>query len=168
MSDDSVFRTSRMFEDSELPKRRASDRQTLNIEDMIANENDPKQRAFLIVLNSINNSLLANTSTIREVSTKLETHLTLFESHAEAEEALMNKGRGAWTVLAWVLGILQVAGFGLWSLARNDLAEIHSSLSALASSDTDMNHRLGLIEQIENIAHGNLINPSNNSNGKNK
>lgn len=87
--------------------RRATDARTLDIESMIAAEDDSKQRAFLIVLNSINNSLVANTSTIRDISEKLETHLTNFDTHTQNEEATLNKGRGAWRVIAAVLAQLQ-------------------------------------------------------------
>jgi hypothetical protein len=113
-----------MVTEEELHKRRASDIRKLNIEDMIADENDPKQRAFLIVLNSINTSLVANTNTIREISSKLETHLTKFEERTKAEDALVNKGKGAWTILAWVLGVAQVIVGGLWVETRSDINDL--------------------------------------------
>lgn len=113
------------------PKRRSSDRRpSADIEKMIMQEDDPKQRAFLIVLNSINNSLVANTETIREVSDKLETHLENFENHSRTEEAMVNKGRGAWRVTAWVIGVAQIAGVFVWTQAREEVKEINISLKA--------------------------------------
>ena len=107
--------------------RRASDRAGIDIDQMIVAEDDPKQRAFLIVLNSINLSLVANTKTVREISDKLEQHLDNFQAHAENEEALMNQGRGAWRVMAWVLGIAQAATIGVGSMIVTEITSINKS-----------------------------------------
>ena len=99
-----------------------------DINDLIMGEDDPKQRAFLIVLNSINQSLIANTHTIKDVSEKLEQHLTNFENHARDEEAMINKGRGMWKVAAWVIGGAQVVGLGIWNQAHGELNEIKTAV----------------------------------------
>ncbi len=114
---------------------------------MILEENDPKQRAFLIVLNAINNSLVANTDTIREVSSKLETHLTNFDEHTRAEDALLNKGRGAWHIVVWVIGVAQVIGLGIWQLARTDLAEINTSLQSQHKEIATHETRITVLER---------------------
>ena len=105
-------------------QRRNSERLPLDIEAMILEENDPKQRAFLIVLNAINNSLLANTTMTRDLSEKLETHLQVYASHAASDEALLNKGRGIWSVGGWIFGIIQIIGLGIWNQARVDIKDI--------------------------------------------
>ena len=94
----------------------------LDIDTMIAGENDPQQRAFLIVLNSINNALVANTATIRDVSDKLETHLTNFDKHTKEGEELLNKGKGAWKVTAVVLGMVQFLVIAYFSQLHSDIA----------------------------------------------
>lgn len=127
-------------------KRRATDKTVHDIEQMIAAEDDHKQRAFLIVLNSINNSLIANTHTIQEVSDKLETHLTNFETHTREEDALLNKGRGAWKVAAWVVGVAQVVGVGIWADTRNDIKTLHAAVAALTASDSRMDARVAVLE----------------------
>ena len=122
--------------------RRATDAaMSLDIDQMILEEEDKKQRAFLIVLNSINKSLIANTETIKEVSEKLESHLLSFEEHTKAEEALMNKGRGAWWVATWVISVVQVIGLGIWGVASNDIREIHTSLKHLET-------RMAVVEKV--------------------
>ena len=128
-------------------KRRATDKTVHDIEQMIAAEDDHKQRAFLIVLNSINNSLIANTHTIQEVSDKLETHLTNFETHTREEDALLNKGRGAWKVAAWVVGVVQVVGVGIWADTRNDIKTLHAAVAALTASDSRMDARVAVLER---------------------
>lgn len=114
---------------------------------MILQEDDPKQRAFLIVLNSINNSLIANTDTIREVSDKLEEHLEHFDTHTKNEEALMNKGRGMWKVAAWVIGLAQVAGLYIWQHAREDLSQINNSLQRGQVEMAQINARVTNVEK---------------------
>ena len=106
--------------------RRSSDK-SIDIEGMIIAESDPKQRAFLIVLNAINISLVVNTSTVREISEKLESHLDNFQAHTENEDAIMNQGRGAWKVLAWVLGIAQTVTVSVWLMSTNEIATINKN-----------------------------------------
>jgi hypothetical protein len=126
--------------------RRESDKH-LDIEQMIIEEPDPKQRAFLVVLNSINQSLQANTVLTQTVSSKLEKHLTNFEEHAREEEALMNKGRGAWKVAAWVIGIAQVIGVAVWVDARSELMGVHNNIATLTMTDANHDHRLKALEK---------------------
>ena len=134
--------------------RRIGDARPLNIEEMIANEDDPGKRAMLIVLLSINSSLLANTRTIVELSakleehrTKLEKHLDNFDLHIAAEDEILNKGRGAWRVLAWVLGAAQIAVVTVISMAWSDLSGIHSAINSLAMVDTRHESRLQALEK---------------------
>lgn len=126
---------------TELNRRATDTAGYLDIEKMILEEEDKKQRAFLIVLNSINNSLIANTETIKDVSEKLDAHLTSYENHVEQEDALLNKGRGAWWVVAWVIGVVQVVGLGIWGVASNDIREIHASLKHLET-------RMAVVEKV--------------------
>lgn len=127
--------------------RRSTDGLDDDIENMIVEENDPKQRAFLIVLNSINKSLIANTETIREVSEKLEEHLEHFDQHTKAEEALMNKGRGMWKVAAWVIGVAQLAGLYIWQHARDDLSQINAALQREQVEIAQINTRVTNVEK---------------------
>lgn len=128
-------------------KRRVTDKTVHDIEQMIADEDDHKQRAFLIVLNSINNSLIANTHTIREVSTKLETHLTNFETHTKEEDALLNKGRGAWKVVAWVVTVAQVIGLGIWADTRSDMKSLHAGMENMTASAAELTTRVTVLEK---------------------
>jgi len=107
-----------------VENRRISDNQSLDISQMIADENDPKQRAFLIVLHSINLNLEANTRTITDIADKLDTHIQTFESRVNTEDTLINQGKGAWKIMAWVLGIAQVAALGLWANLQGDISSL--------------------------------------------
>ena len=128
--------------------RRATDKLPLDIDQLIMQEDDPKQRAFLIVLNSINNSLIANTETIKDVSEKLDAHLTSYENHVEQEDALLNRGRGAWKVMAWVISGVQVIGLGIWAMAREEIKEIHVMMQAEQKQLAQLESRVLFVERV--------------------
>ena len=129
----------------QTPNRRASDNRALDIEELIAAEDDTKARAILIVLNSINNSLVANTKTIIDVSDKLDEHLTLYEQHTSAENERLNQGRGAWKVAAWVLGIAQMALIAGGSTILGEIRAIHTV-------DNDHTTRIVILETKAGVA----------------
>lgn len=129
-------------------KRRSSDGQgSLDISQMIADENDPKQRAFLIVLHSINQSLEANTTTVREISDKLEGHLEAFGVHVATEEKMINQGRGAWKVVAWVISVAQVLASAAWYQQRNDIADLTKAVQTELVSDVQVKTRVDVLEK---------------------
>jgi hypothetical protein len=116
-----------MLDENGQPKRRKVDLYSFDIESLIAEESDTKQRVYLIVLNNLNKSLVANTETILSVSQKLDTHLTNFETYTKDKDELLNKGRGMWKVAAWVLGVAQlVAGAG-WMTIRGEMNRMHET-----------------------------------------
>ena len=128
----------------------ASRRKTDSVTDislMIANENDPKQRAFLIVLNSINLALEANTTTVKEISDKLEHLLDDFNTHVTEDERLVNQGRGAWKVVAWIIGIAQVMATGAFFTQRNEIADLTKAIQAELISDVQVKTRVDVLEK---------------------
>lgn len=132
---------------TDTPHRRAADALGEDIDNLILAENDPKQRAFLIVLNSINKSLVANTQTIRDVSDRLDAHLTTFEQHQKRDDAVLNKGRGAWRAGAVFLGILQVVGVLLWNQAQADLSGINKVMHENQMRIVELITRVGALER---------------------
>ena len=115
---------------------------TFNIDEMIAREDDPKARAYLIILSSVHHAMLANTSATLEVKRSLDEHLTNFEKQTEEHRALMNQGRGAARVVAWVLGVVQIIGLAIWVEAKADLKGIHDALTAAQAVDIRANAKL--------------------------
>jgi hypothetical protein len=126
-----------MLDENGQPKRRKVDLYAFDIESLIAAEPDAKQRIYLIVLNNLNQSLVANTETIRSVSSKLDLHLTNFENYSKEKDALLNKGRGMWHVAAWIAAAAQVIGIGLWNSVRDDLANLHETDTKIMASIVD-------------------------------
>jgi hypothetical protein len=119
---------------------------TSDIVDLIAAENDPSQRAVLIVLNSINTSLQASAGLIKDVSVKLEGHLVRYDDRTLADDALLNKGKGVWHVVAWVLGVAQAIAVVMFVQVRADLAEIHKLSVASQITDTAQQARITALE----------------------
>ena len=127
--------------------RRSTDNQSLDINQMIADEADPKQRAFLIVLNSINNSLEANTKTVRDIGEKLENHIVKFTDHANNEQVLMAQGKGAWRVMAWVLGVAQLMVIGLWTTVKTDLSSLNAHEQQIEFAHIQLMNRVDILEK---------------------
>ena len=129
-------------------RRRSSDGAgSLDISQMIVDENDPKQRAFLIVLHSINQSLEANTDTVREINSKLENHLEAFGHHVSNEEKILNQGRGAWKVFAWIVTVAQVLVTYGWVQQRTDMQELNKTLQQELINDATTKNRIDQIEK---------------------
>lgn len=129
---------------------------SLDIQQMIIEESDPRQRASLIVLHAISMSLEANTATVRDISTKLEKHLVRFDSHTSAEQTLMAQGRGAWRVMAWVIGVAQVLAVWAWNDVRSAWKEVRTDVTAvvleqqvLRGAQAEIKGRVSALEQIK-------------------
>ncbi len=132
-------------------QRRDPDRVLMDIEAMIIKEDDPHQRAFLVVLNSINISLVANTRTVTDIGRKLEAHLVNFETHTKHEEALMNKGRGAWNILAWVLSIAQIGVIGAYVNMTNEISSLASQVHTHMVSSKEIETRIDSVENLMDL-----------------
>jgi len=143
---------------TDLHDRRAEDKQTeaklqAELDALVAAENDPSKRATLMVLNAINRSLTQNTHVTHNVKEQLTTlktsfdeHVVGFAQHAKDEEALLNKGRGAWMALAWFLGLVQVAvGFMIMD-TRDTLRQLHGASIEAKMSDQRLNSRIDVLE----------------------
>lgn len=130
-------------------QRRAADgKEQHDIEKMIEAENDPKIRLQLIVLNRINLSLIANTRTTDDIADKLESHITAFDTHRKTEEALLNKGRGAWLVAVWVLGAIQLLSITIWSDASSEMTAVKEAITSGTVKVAQLDTRVGVLEKV--------------------
>ena len=80
--------------------------QAFNIDMMISQETDTKQRVYLLILQNINNSLIANTSLTRTLVGDLKKLSTSLDDHQQEHENLVNKAKGA----KMMLPLLGIAG----------------------------------------------------------
>ena len=124
-----------------------------DIDVLISAENDPARRAVLIVLQSINRNLEANTIATQQTQlslgglrTDFGTHLKNFETHAVNEELLISRGKGAWWVMAYVLSAVQAVAIWGWVDSRN---EIKSTKYEAHQSEITHQKMQSRIEQLE-------------------
>lgn len=128
--------------------RRSTDLGEVNLDALIADENDPGKRTLLLLLSALNANIIANTKTTEVVSTDLASLGSSFSVHAANEEALMNKGKGAWKVLAVVLGLAQVLiSFGMVAL-MNKVAAIDNNIIMLQMANVKQEAQNGLTQSL--------------------
>ena len=87
--------------------RRATDKAHLDIRELILKTDSPKDKAMLLILLKISESLEANTSMTHEVSTKLDDHLDIFTEHEKQDAIKRAQIRTGWRVLSGILVLLQ-------------------------------------------------------------
>lgn len=112
---------------------------TNEIERLIREEPDPRNRAFLLILARIDDSLRENTRQTQDIGTKLDAHLTRYDEQARADASLRSQAQGAWKVLAYVVTFAQavlIAG-GAW---------LYGEIRSLHALDADVIQRIGLVE----------------------
>ncbi len=113
---------------------------------MIAEENDPKLRVLLLLVNAFNENLTENTTAIQNLGQKFDEHLTNFEQRAAQDDALKNQGKGAYKVAAFVIALVQVIGMGIWVQAREDIKDIHGAIAKGELAVTRFEERLKALE----------------------
>ncbi len=125
-----------------------------DIDALISGENDPGKRAVLIVLQSINRSLIANTIATERTQVDVEkhradfsVHLKNFEAHAMNEEAIMNKGKGAWWVMAFVLSLVQVLAIYGWNSSRREIETMQAAAHDAEVTHLKMQARIDALEK---------------------
>jgi hypothetical protein len=128
-------------------QRRASDIEASKLSDMLEKENDESKRALLLVLSSLNANLMANTAATESIRKDLTAHLSSYQVHMEITTEYINKGKGAWKVVAWVLGLAQVLLIGIVASVHTDMRAFSNSITALESVSNGNERRLSSIER---------------------
>lgn len=113
--------------------RRNSDHALEAIEEkiiaLIEKTEDTKDKAFLLILMKLNDSITNNTVNTNKVAIKLKEMSTTFETHIKADEALLNRGKGWRDVLVWVVGVAQAISIYMFLTFTAELETIHKELA---------------------------------------
>jgi hypothetical protein len=125
---------------TEIFMRRHDDGGRIEIDDLIKQENDPKTRAILLVLQNINISLMANTQAVNDTDTQLKAHMSAVAKSTEENNALLNKGRGMWNVISVCLAIVQAGLIYFMGMYLSDIKSLHVS-------DSTLDKRVLILEQ---------------------
>ena len=98
------------------------------IEDLILQADNPKDKAFLLILNKIANNLDENTNLTKALSADLKLHRDEFAKHEKDEMALINQGRGF--LRAAVLGLAAIQAGALWygNIVLKDFSQVQSDV----------------------------------------
>lgn len=97
------------------------------IDALIRDEQDPRNRAMLLVLAKIATTLTDNTRMTREIDTRLEQHLSRYERRAEEDAEIQSRALGAWRVIAWLLGMAQLLAFGSAGWVAGEIKDLHKT-----------------------------------------
>lgn len=126
-----------------------------DLRQLIAQENDPKMRVLLMLVNNSNDNLAANTvaveaniSAINELANRLDKHLVTFEQRALRDDEIRNQGKGAWRILAWVLGLAQAAGAYVWVDIKAEIKELHLANISSQKAEASLESRINSIEAV--------------------
>lgn len=122
-------------------------RHQAEIEHLIAKEEDPKARLQLMILNKINLALIANTNVTNSIRQDLDQHLEIFATRTKEQDALLNKGRGAWWIVSSGLVLVQVLFGTLWVTIRDNQIEMRSDINKVAMEQAKREPRLDNIER---------------------
>ena len=120
--------------------RRHDDGGKTEIDELIKQENDPKTRAILLVLQNINVSLMANTEAVNDTDKQLKAHMVEVAKRTDESNALLNKGRGMWNIISLVLAAVQVALVYFMSMYLADIKGLHQE-------DAGLEKRIIILEQ---------------------
>jgi hypothetical protein len=120
--------------------RRHDDGGKIEIDDLIKQENDPKTRAILLVLQNINISLMANTQAVNDTDTQLKRHMVEVAKRTEENNALLNKGRGMWNVISVCLAVVQAGLIYFMGMYLSDIKSLHAE-------DVGLEKRIIVLEQ---------------------
>ena len=124
-----------------INKRRSTDLSEYDeIGELIKQENDPKTRAILMVLQSINLSLIANTQAVNDTDAQLKEHLVEFRTRTKDNDELMNKGKGMWRVISAIFVMAQA--FLVWLMLQS-----LDELKGLHKADQELSTRITILEK---------------------
>jgi len=92
----------------------SSDHTHADIRELILQTDAPKDKAMLLILLKISESLEANTQMTHDVSIKLDEHLENYKKHETDDAVRVGSFKTGWRVISGILIILQ--GVGLMAI----------------------------------------------------
>src|ERR1017187_6168510 len=131
--------------------RRISDTEALDqqreIDNLIKQANDPEKRITLMVLQQMSKSLYAINTITQGLEDKLIGVSEKLEDHTKMEEALMNKGKGAWWVIGAVLAAAQVIGVFIFMEVKGDIHKLNDEMVDDSAKHIRIDDRLDTVEK---------------------
>ena len=113
----------------ELHRRQTDHDKLVLLEDkivqLIEETDNTRDKAYLLILMKINDSMISNTTSINAVSDKIKEISEAFNIRNIEHDAILNRGKGWRDILVWVLGGIQA--LGIWALVNlnTELKDLH-------------------------------------------
>ena len=99
------------------------------IQQLIIEEEDPKEKLRLLMLLQLNSSLVSNVIAVRNLTGEFKEHRLEFEAHLRSEEKIINTGRGAlWAVVA-LIGFIQLTTGYIFNQHMNRFDTVYSTVT---------------------------------------
>ena len=114
---------------------------------MLEEENDASKRALLLILSNLNTNLVANTAATESIRKDLTTHLNSYQSNMAVTTEYINKGKGAWKVFAWVIGLAQALLVFTVSSLRSDITTFQKDITTLRITNGETRARIQNLER---------------------
>lgn len=111
-------------------ERRVVDPVQQQIEDLILSADNPKDKAFLLIMNKISLSLDANTILTESLSKDFKAQTSAFQAHEEQELTIVNQSKGGFRVAIVLLAVIQFIG---GAIVKDTLDEVKSIRKDLTS-----------------------------------
>lgn len=112
----------------ELQRRQTDHDKLVLLEDkivqLIEETDNTKDKAYLLILMKINDSMISNTSSINRVTDEIKEISTAFNIRNKEHDAIINRGKGWRDVLVWGLGLIQTIGIVSLVAFNNELKDI--------------------------------------------
>lgn len=96
--------------------------------DYIKETNDSKDKAYLLLLYRINESLSANTLATQHVAQDFEEHIKKFNGHIDEESKLISTVKGAWRALILSIGLINLIMLGFIGYVYSDFRDMKTGL----------------------------------------
>ena len=126
--------------DDKAEDRRQHDRTHADIRELILKTDAPKDKAMLLILLKISESLESNTVLTQDVSDKLDQHIKRYDVHETEDKVRVGSIKTGWRILSGVVVVLQ----GLTMMAvKNHVDEDKQLVASVASIKQDIARDVG-------------------------
>lgn len=119
-----------------MPNSKGSERRVVDpvqqqIEDLILSADNPKDKAFLLIMNKISLSLDANTILTESLSKDFKAQTSAFQAHEEQELTIVNQSKGGFRVAIVLLAVIQFIGGAIVRDTLNEVKSIRKDLTSV-------------------------------------
>lgn len=114
--------------------RRASDRITAELLELIKKESREPEKGVLLILYQMSELVTTNVSLVREVKKSVSAHNKVFEEHKEESLGYLNKAKGGWKVLLASVALFNILLLSALGYIFGDYKELKKGVAKVQST----------------------------------